>query len=56
MKDRLPFRARRMAIKHHSEYVSNDYTDLIRANGILIGMSHKGNSWGLRVVLEYANS
>src|SRR5271169_4898163 len=34
---------------HHSDrgsqYASNDYTDLLRANGIQISMSRKGNPW-----------
>ena len=49
---------RRMAIKqrsvppglvHHSDrgsqYASNDYTDLLKANDIQISMSRKGNPW-----------
>ena len=34
---------------HHSDrgsqYASNDYTDLLKANGIDISMSRKGNPW-----------
>jgi putative transposase len=34
---------------HHSDrgsqYASNDYTDLLKANGITISMSRKGNPW-----------
>ena len=34
---------------HHSDrgsqYASNDYTDLLKANGIEISMSRKGNPW-----------
>jgi len=34
---------------HHSDrgsqYASNDYTDLLKANGIQISMSRKGNPW-----------
>jgi putative transposase len=34
---------------HHSDrgsqYASNDYTDLLKANGIAISMSRKGNPW-----------
>jgi hypothetical protein len=51
MKDGSPFRTRCLAIKHRIEYFSIDYADLIRANGILISVSHRGNSWGLQVVL-----
>jgi len=28
-----------------SQYASHDYTDLLKANGIAIGMSRKGNPW-----------
>src|SRR5450432_1109732 len=28
-----------------SRYASNDYTDLLKANGLQISMSHKGNPW-----------
>ena len=54
----LTLTALRMAIKqrgvppglvHHSDrgsqYASNDYTDLLKANGIQISMSRKGNPW-----------
>ena len=34
-----PFRSR------CSQYASNDYTDLLKANGILVSMSRKGNPW-----------
>jgi transposase InsO family protein len=56
--DGLTLTALRMAIKqrgvppglvHHSDrgsqYASNDYTDLLKANGIAISMSRKGNPW-----------
>jgi len=56
--DELTLTALRMAIKqrgvppglvHHSDrgsqYASNDYTDLLKANGIRISMSRKGNPW-----------
>jgi transposase InsO family protein len=37
---------------HHSDrgsqYASNDYTDLLKANGIQISMSRKGNPWTTR--------
>jgi transposase InsO family protein len=58
MEDELTLSALRMAIKqrgiqpglvHHSDrgsqYASNDYTDLLKANGIQISMSRKGNPW-----------
>jgi transposase InsO family protein len=58
MEDELTLAALRMAIKqrsvppglvHHSDrgsqYASNDYTDLLKANGIRISMSRKGNPW-----------
>jgi len=58
MEDGLTLSALRMAIKqrgiqpglvHHSDrgsqYASNDYTDLLKANGIQISMSRKGNPW-----------
>jgi transposase InsO family protein len=58
MEDGLTLTALRMAIKqrgiqpglvHHSDrgsqYASNDYTDLLRENGIQISMSRKGNPW-----------
>jgi transposase InsO family protein len=58
MDDELTLTALRMAIKergvppglvHHSDrgsqYASNDYTDLLKANGIQISMSRKGNPW-----------
>jgi len=58
MEDELTLAALRMAIKqrsvppglvHHSDrgsqYASNDYTDLLKANGIQISMSRKGNPW-----------
>ena len=47
MKDVSPLRARCLAIEHRIDY----YADLIRADGILISVSHRGNSWGLQVVL-----
>jgi putative transposase len=58
MEDELTLTALRMALKqravqpglvHHSDrgsqYASNDYTDLLKANGINISMSRKGNPW-----------
>jgi transposase InsO family protein len=58
MEDELTLMALRMALSrrsiqpglvHHSDrgsqYASNDYTDLLKANGIDISMSRKGNPW-----------
>jgi putative transposase len=58
MEGELTLTALRMALKqravqpglvHHSDrgsqYASNDYTDLLKANGINISMSRKGNPW-----------
>ena len=58
MEDELTLSALRMALArravqpglvHHSDrgsqYASNDYTDLLKANGIDISMSRKGNPW-----------
>ena len=58
MEDSLTLAALRMALSrrviqpglvHHSDrgsqYASNDYTDLLKANGIDISMSRKGNPW-----------
>jgi transposase InsO family protein len=58
MEDELTLTALRMAIEqrgvppglvHHSDrgsqYASNDYTDLLKANRIEISMSRKGNPW-----------
>ena len=58
MEDSLTLSALRMALSrrvvepglvHHSDrgsqYASNDYTDLLKANGIQISMSRKGNPW-----------
>ena len=58
LEDRLTLAALRMALSkravrpglvHHSDrgsqYASNDYTDLLKANGIAISMSRKGNPW-----------
>jgi len=58
MEDELTLTALRMALArravqpglvHHSDrgsqYASNDYTDLLNANGIAISMSRKGNPW-----------
>ena len=58
MEDELTLTALRMALArravqpglvHHSDrgsqYASNDYTDLLKANGITISMSRKGNPW-----------
>ena len=58
MEDSLTLTALRMALArrtvepglvHHSDrgtqYASGDYTDLLKANGIAISMSRKGNPW-----------
>jgi transposase InsO family protein len=58
MEDELTLSALRMAIKqrgiqpglaHHSDrgsqYASNDYTEMLKASGIEISMSRKGNPW-----------
>jgi transposase InsO family protein len=58
MEDELTLAALRMALSrravqaglvHHSDrgsqYASNDYTDLLKTNGIDISMSRKGNPW-----------
>jgi transposase InsO family protein len=58
MEDELTLTALRMALSrrsiqpglvHHSDrgsqYASNDYADLLKANGIDISMSRKGNPW-----------
>lgn len=58
MEDSLTLSALRMALSrrtvtpglvHHSDrgsqYASNDYTDLLKANGFEISMSRKGNPW-----------
>jgi putative transposase len=58
LQDELALTALRMALSgrvvtpglvHHSDrgsqYASNDYTDLLKANGIAISMSRKGNPW-----------
>ena len=58
MEDELTLTALRMALKHRSvlpglvhhsdrgsQYASNDYTDLLKVNGIQISMSRKGNPW-----------
>src|SRR5271163_956594 len=58
MEDELTLTALRMALSrrtiqpglvHHSDrgsqYASIEYTDLLRANGIEISMSRKGNPW-----------
>jgi transposase InsO family protein len=58
MKDDLTLAALRMALAsrsvgpglvHHSDrgsqYASNEYTDLLKDNGIDISMSRKGNPW-----------
>jgi putative transposase len=58
MEDSLTLTALRMALArrvveaglvHHSDrgsqYASGDYTDLLKANGITISMSRKGNPW-----------
>ena len=45
----LARRAVQPGLVHHSDrgsqYASNDYTDLLKANGIDISMSRKGNPW-----------
>jgi transposase InsO family protein len=58
MEEELTLTALRMALSrrvveaglvHHSDrgsqYASNEYTDLLKANGIAISMSRKGNPW-----------
>ena len=58
MEDSLTLTALRMALAHRaveaglvhhsdrgSQYASTDYTDLLKANGIDISMSRKGNPW-----------
>ena len=58
MEYELTLTALRMALQHRSappglvhhsdrgsQYASNDYTDLLKANGIQISMSRKGNPW-----------
>ena len=58
MEDSLTLTALRMALAHRavepglvhhsdrgSQYASNDYTDLLKANDIEISMSRKGNPW-----------
>ena len=58
MEDELTLTALRMALKHRSiqpglvhhsdrgsQYASNDYIDLLKASGIEISMSRKGNPW-----------
>jgi putative transposase len=58
MEDSLTLTALRMALSrrvveaglvHHSDrgsqYASNDYTDLLKTNGILVSMSRKSNPW-----------
>jgi putative transposase len=58
LEDELPLAALRMALSrrtvqpglvHHSDrgsqYASNEYTDLLKANQIAISMSRKGNPW-----------
>ena len=58
MEDQLTLTALRMALSHRSiqpglvhhsdrgsQYASNDYTDLLKAHGIDISMSRKGNPW-----------
>ena len=58
LEDELTLAALRMALRqrsiqpglvHHSDrgsqYASNDYTDLLKAHGIKISMSRKGNPW-----------
>ena len=58
MEDSLTLTALRMALSHRaiepglvhhsdrgSQYASNDYTDLLKANDIEISMSRKGNPW-----------
>ena len=63
MEDSLTLTALRMALSrravepglvHHSDrgsqYASKDYTDLLKANGIEISMSRKGNPWDLSLI------
>jgi putative transposase len=58
LEDELTLAALRMALQHRnvqpglvhhsdrgSQYASNDYTDLLKAHGIQISMSRKGNPW-----------
>ena len=59
MEDNLTLSALRMALSrrvvgrpdlvHHSDrgsqYASDNYTDLLKENGIAISMSRKGNPW-----------
>jgi putative transposase len=58
MEDELPLAALRMALSRRvveaglvhpsdrgTQYASGDYTDLLKANGIAISMSRKGNPW-----------
>ena len=58
LEDELPLAALRMALSHRnvqpglvhhsdrgSQYASNEYTDLLKANQIDISMSRKGNPW-----------
>ncbi len=58
LEDELPLAALRMALSHRSaqpglvhhsdrgsQYASNEYTDLLKANHIQISMSRKGNPW-----------
>jgi len=45
----LSHRAVQAGLVHHSDrgsqYASTDYTDLLKAKGIEISMSRKGNPW-----------
>ena len=45
----LPRRVVEAGLTHHSDrgsqYASNDYTDLLQANGVALSMSRKGNPW-----------
>ncbi|MGA2881415.1 MAG: IS3 family transposase [Bryobacteraceae bacterium] len=58
LEDELPLAALRMALSHRavqpglvhhsdrgSQYASNDYTDLLKANRLQVSMSRKGNPW-----------
>src|SRR5712675_114030 len=49
LEDSLARRVVSAGLVHHSDrgsqYASNDYTDLLQANGIQISMSRKGNPW-----------
>ena len=69
LEDELTLTALRMALSrrfvaaglvHHSDrgsqYASNDYTDLLKANGIDISMSRKGNPWDNAACESFMNT